>query len=133
MDKKKEWIAAINYGKYFAFVLSTIFVILFQFKGDMILLKLTLVSYVTAFGLVFTSLVIHACEVYSASRAIKAENANIVTPNEFDKGVVEVQQGELKGEKAEVVSLKSEKVWTVIGAVASGLFMLFTFVVLILC
>ena len=132
MDKKKEWIAAVNYGKYLAFVLATIFVIVFQFVGNSVWVKLALIAYISAFALVFTSLVIHANEVYKADREVKKTNAEVVKPDQVNNGIVEINTGELMGSEAEVVNLKSEKIWTVIGAIASGIFAIFTFVVLIL-
>ena len=132
MDKKKEWIAAVNYGKYLAFVLATVFVIVSRFATSTSWLKIALIAYVSAFGLTFTSFVIHASEIYNAGRQVKKEQAEVARPDQFDGGVVVVDQGEMKGQKAEVVSLKTEQVWTVVGAVASGMFAIFTFVVLIL-
>lgn len=132
MDKKKEWIQAINLGKYFAFILSTIFVIIFQFTSNSVLVKLALVSYVAAFALTFTALVIHACEIYNAGKEAKKDKATVVKPEQFDQGTVVIDQGELQGEVAEVVNLKHEQIWTVIGAIAAGIFAIFTFVVLFL-
>ena len=132
MDKKKEWIAAVNYGKYFAFILATVFVILSRFFGNDFWIKLALVTYVAAFGLTFTALLIHACEIYNAGKEAKKARAEVAKPEDFEQGTVVVEQGELKGTTAEVVSLKKEQAWTIIGAVFSGLFTIFTFVVLVL-
>ncbi len=132
MDKKKEWLKAINYGKYLAFILATVLVVIFQFTANSVLVKLALVAYVAAFSMTFTALVIHACEIYNAGKEVKKENATPAKPEQFDQGTVIVEQGELKGEMAEVVNVKHEQIWTVVGAVASGLFAIFTFVVLVL-
>ena len=132
MDSKREWIIAVNYGKYLAFILATILVIISKFIGGQTIVKLALACYVSAFCLAFISLVIHANEVYKADREAKKDNAEIVKPEQFENGVVDIDQGELKGKKVEVVSLKKEQFWTIVGAISSGIFAIFTFVVLIL-
>ena len=132
MDKKKERILAVNYGKYLAFITATIVVIVSKFIVSQFFVKLALSLYVTAFVLVFISLVIHANEVYQAGKEAKKVNAEIIKPEQFENGVVDIDHGKLKGEKVEIVSLKNEQVWTIIGAISSGIFAIFTFVVLIL-
>ncbi|MBQ7466800.1 MAG: hypothetical protein IJS74_01875 [Clostridia bacterium] len=132
MDRKKEWITAINIGKYVAFIVATVSVIISQFLGDTIWVKFALIAYVSAFALTFTALVFHANEIYKAGREAKKDNAEVVKPDQENQGIVDINNGELKGTSAEVVNLKTEQVWTVIGAVASGIFTIFTFVVLIL-
>ncbi len=132
MDKKKDFIKAINYAKYLAFILGTICVFIFQFVGKPICITLALAFYVVAFGLMFASIVIHCVEIYSADKLIKEGNLVAVEPKTDGDKVVIAEEGELKGESVEVVNLKSEKAWSVIGAIFFGLFTIFTFIVLVL-
>lgn len=132
MEKKKEFVTIINYAKYVAFVLSTIFVMVFQFTGTYLLINIALALYVVAFGLMFTSLVIHCVEIYKADRIAKSDKAKIISPSDTIDGVVVAKSGELNGEQVEVVNLTKEKIMSVIGAIFFGGFTIFTFVVLIL-
>ncbi len=131
MDKKKEIIKAINYAKYLAFILATICVMVFQFTANPICVTFALALYVVAFGLMFASLVVHCTEIYAIDRAVKEQKAVIADVSSKD-GMTIAPEGELKGQEVEVVNLKKEKVWSVIGATFFAIFTLFTFIVLIL-
>lgn len=130
MEKKKDFIMVLNYAKYLAFIAATICVFVFQFIANPICITLALSFYVVAFGLMFTGLVVHAVEVFDADRLVKKSKADIVEINE-NKDILEETEKSM-GEEVEVVNLKSEKVWTIIGAIFFGLFTVFTFLVLIL-
>ena len=70
---KKDFIVAINYAKYFAFVMATVCVLIFQFAGIGFCINLALSLYVVAFGLMTASLVIHANEINEALKTIKKQ------------------------------------------------------------
>jgi len=130
---KRDFILIINYSKYLAFVLATICVLVCQFSGNMFWISLALSLYVVAFGLLFASTVVHATEVFDADRNVKKQHLKQVdiTPNENGETIVNVPS-EIRGEEVEKVSLKSEKVWSVIGSIFFGAFTVFTFIVLVL-
>ena len=73
---KKDFIVAINYAKYFAFVMATVCVLIFQFAGIGFCINLALSLYVVAFGLMTASLVIHANEINEALKTIKKQILN---------------------------------------------------------
>ena len=125
---KKDFIQAINYAKYVAFVLATICVFIFQMTAQPAWVTVGLSLYVVAFGLMFASMVMHAVEVFEASKAAKKENAIVVEPSvEINEQLEKDSNGEV-----EVVDLKSEKIWAIVGSVFFGVFTVFTFVVLVL-
>ena len=133
MEKKRDFIRAINYAKYIAFIAATICVFVFQFVAAPICITLALAFYVVAFGLMFTGLVMHCVEIYAADKIVKESNADLIEPHEVEEEKEIIDETEKKmGEDVEVVNLKSEKVWSVIGAIFFGVFTLFTFIVLIL-
>lgn len=133
MEKRKDFIKAINYAKYIAFIAATICVFVFQFVAEPICITLALAFYVVAFGLMFTGLVIHCIEVYDADKLIKETKADLIEPHEADQEEALINATEKKmGDEVEVVNLKSEKIWSVIGAIFFGAFTIFTFIVLIL-
>ena len=127
MEKRRIVVKIINIAKYIAFMLATVGVFIFQLVQEPIVIMVALSIYFQAFALMFASSVIHCVEVYTASKRVK--NAVVdISVNE----VVVPNNGELKGQEVEVVNLKSEMVWSVIGAIFFGLFTIFTLVVLIL-
>ncbi len=127
MEKKKNFIKAMEYGKYLAFVLATIFVIVAQFVGGKHWIMIALALYSVAFGFLFATLVIHLVELYDADKQVKNMNAEIVL--EHDTEHENRPEDENKSE-FEVVNLKKEKVWTMIGSIFFGIFTIFTLVVL---
>ncbi len=130
---KKDFIMAINYAKYLAFVLATVCVLVCQFTGNMLWVTMALSLYVVAFGMMFASSVFHAQEVFQADRTIKRKHLTETYLEADNNGDMIVNvPSELKGEEVEKVSLKHEKVWSVIGSIFFGVFALFTFVVLVL-
>ena len=133
MEKKKDFITAINYAKYFAFIAATICVFVFQFIAEPICITLALCFYVVAFGLMFASLVVHCVEIYAADKLVKEKNADIIQPNEaLEQEALLNQTEKAMGSEVEVVNLKAEKVWSILGAIFFGVFTIFTFIVLIL-
>lgn len=128
MEKKKLFVKSMEYGKYLAFTLATIFVIVSQFVGGRIWVTLALALYTVAFGFLFATLVIHAVELFNAGYEAKDLSAEVVKKSEAEsEELVETEK-----EDVEVVNLKAEKVWTVIGSIFFGLFTIFTLVVLII-
>ena len=128
MEKKKLFVKSMEYGKYLAFTLATIFVIVSQFVGGRIWVTLALALYTVAFGFLFATLVIHAVELFNAGYEAKDLSAEVVKKSEAEsEGLVETEK-----EDVEVVNLKAEKVWTVIGSIFFGLFTIFTLAVLII-
>ena len=133
MEKKKDLITAINYAKHLAFVLATVCVFVFQFIAAPICITLALCFYVVAFGLMFTGLVIHCVEVFTADKIVKDTSADLIEPHDADTELEVIQETEKKmGDEVEVVNLKAEKVWSIIGSIFFGAFTIFTFIVLIL-
>jgi len=130
---KKDFVVAINYAKYFAFVLATACVLIFQITASALTITLALSLYVVAFGLMCASLIFHAEEVFDAYKLIKKQKLENVKANVNEEGTMVVSSpSEIKGEEVEPVNLKSEMVWSVIGSIFFGLFSIFTFVVLVL-
>lgn len=128
MKKKKLFVKSMEYGKYLAFTLATIFVIVSQFVGGRIWVTLALALYTVAFGFLFATLVIHAVELFNAGYEAKDLSAEVVKKSEAEsEELVETEK-----EDVEVVNLKAEKVWTVIGSIFFGLFTIFTLAVLII-
>lgn len=122
MEKKKLFVKSMEYGKYLAFTLATIFVIVSQFVGGRIWVTLALALYTVAFGFLFATLVIHAVELFNAGYEAKDLSAEVVKKSEAEsEELVETEK-----EDVEVVNLKAEKVWTVIGSIFFGLFTDFT-------
>lgn len=132
MDKKKAFVKCMEYGKYLAFTLATIFVIVSQFVGGRLWIVLALALYTVAFGFLFATLVIRAVELFNAGYEAKDISADVATPDDVESQTIIANEGKLEGEEVEVVNLKSEKVWTIIGAIFFGLFTVFTLVVSIL-
>ena len=133
MEKKKDFITAINYAKYLAFIAATICVFVFQFVAEPICITLALSFYVVAFGLMFTGLVIHSVEVFTADKLVKQSKADLFKPHEAEEEIAVINETENQaGEEVEVVNLKAEKVWSIIGSIFFGVFTVFTFLVLIL-
>lgn len=132
MGFKKNFIKCMEYGKYLAFVLATIFVVISQFVGGKVWITLALALYTVAYGFMFATLVIHAVEIFNAGYQAKDMSAVVATPSEEKTETVTIEEGELKGKKVELINLKSEKFWTIAGSIFFGLFTLFTFVVLVL-
>lgn len=126
MEKKKLFVKSMEYGKYLAFTLATIFVIVSQFVGGRVWVTLSLALYTVAFGFLFATLVIRAVELFNAGYEAKDLSAEVIS--KADAEVVK----ENHGEEVEVVNLKAEKIWTVIGSIFFGLFTIFTLVVLII-
>lgn len=124
MEKKKEYVMILEWAKYVAFIFATVCVFVFQFIAEPICITLALSLYVVAFGLMFATSVIHCVEIYNADKEVKKDHAIVI-----DNGDVIRDNA---GEDMEVVNIKAEKVWSVLGAVFFGLFTLFTFVVLVL-
>lgn len=130
---KKEFVVAVNYAKYLAFVLATACVLVCQFTGNLFWVSMSLNLYVVAFGLMFFSMVIHANEVFTADRIIKENNLKEGTIEPDENGEIIINTpGELQGKEVEKVNLKAEKFWSVAGAIFFGVFTLFTLVVSIL-
>lgn len=128
MEKKKLFVKSMEYGKYLAFTLATIFVIVSQFVGGRIWVTLALALYTVAFGFLFATLVIHAVELFNAGYEAKDLSVEVVKKSEAEnEELVETEK-----EDVEVVNLKAEKVWTVIGSIFFGLFTIFTLAVLII-
>ncbi len=128
MEKKKLFVKSMEYGKYLAFTLATIFVIVSQFVGGRIWVTLALALYTVAFGFLFATLVIHAVELFNAGYEAKDLSAEVVKKSEAEsEELIETEK-----EDVEVVNLKAEKVWTVIGSIFFGLFTIFTLAVLII-
>ncbi len=128
MEKKKLFVKSMEYGKYLAFTLATIFVIVSQFVGGRIWVTLALALYTVAFGFLFATLVIRAVELFNAGYEAKDLSAEVVKKSEAEsEELVETEK-----EDVEVVNLKAEKVWTVIGSIFFGLFTIFTLAVLII-
>lgn len=124
MKDKKTFIKTMEYGKYLAFALATIFVIVSQFVGGRVWVMLSLSLYTVAFGFLFATFVIRLVELFNAGYTANDLNAEVLNPGNKDAMVAQ--------ESVEVVNLKSEKAWNLIGAIFFGLFAIFTFVVLIL-
>jgi len=129
---KKEWVIAMNYAKYLAFILATVCVLIFQFTAYSIWITMALSFYVVAFGLMFGSMVIHCVEIYNADKIVRKNHLTTLEPELSPDGTIVPLDGEYKGKEVEVVSLKSEKVWSVLGAIFFALFTVFTFAVLVL-
>ena len=130
---RKDFVIAVNYAKYVAFVLATICVLIFQFTANSFFINIALSLYVVAFGLMCASMIVHAKEVCEAFNIIKKQNLKQTAAQTNDEGTMVVSSpSELKGEEVEPVNLKSEMVWSIIGAIFFGLFSIFTFIVLIL-
>ena len=129
MEKKKEIISCINWAKYLAFIAATVCVLVFQFIGASICITLALSLYVVAFLMLFASLVIQTVELFKADDLVKEKNADAEIGKLAEK---ELEEGGLNGQSVEVVHLKREKVTSIIWCVLTGLFAIFTFVVLVL-
>lgn len=127
MKNKKEFVKCFEYGKYLAFTLATIFVIISQFKGGSIWITLALSLYTVAFGFLFATLVIRLVELYGAENTAKSMDAEIAKPQEFSETEPQEDGGHI-----EVVNCKAEKAKAYVGAIFFGLFTIFTFIVLIL-
>ena len=112
----KNLVNALNIAEYIGFILATIFVLVFQFVGLPIFVILALVLYTLAFLIVFAISVIQCKEYFDATKNVKVANPKNA----------EVKEGE------EVVNIKHEKTWAIIKAVSSGVFAIFTLIVLIL-
>jgi len=115
-DFMKKVVNLLNIMEYVAFGLATILVVVFQFTGLSLFVTIGLVVYTVAFIILFTSGVIQCKELFDKSRGV------VVTK----KAEQEIEEGK------EVVNINTEKTWAIIKTVASGLFAIFTFVVLIL-
>lgn len=112
----KKVVDSLNFIEYGAFVLATIFVIVFQFTALPIFVVLSLSIYTLAFLIVFVIAVIQCKEYFDKTRGVKIETTKEKTTKDGD----------------EIVDIKSEKAWAIIKAIASGIFAIFTIVVLIL-
>lgn len=130
---KKDFVIAVNYAKYFAFVLATVCVLIFQITGKAFSITLALSLYVVAFGLMCASQILHAAEVFDAYKTIKKQHlAQTKALTNEDGTIVVSSPSEIKGEEVEPVNLKYEMILSVIGSIFFGLFAIFTFVVLVL-
>ena len=130
---RKDFVVAVNYAKYVAFVFATVCVLVFQFTANSFFINIALSLYVVAFGLMFASMVVHAKEVCEAFNTIKKQNLKQSEAQTNQDGTMVVETpSELKGEEVEPVNLKSEMVWSIVGAIFFGLFAIFTFIVLVL-
>lgn len=112
----KKIVNSLNIVEYVAFVLATIFVVVFQFTALPIFVVLALSIYTVAFLIVFAIAVIQCKEYFDKTRGVKIEKSKEKETKDGD----------------EIVDIKHEKAWAIIKAVASGLFAIFTLVVLIL-
>lgn len=126
MKNKKAFVKAMENGKYLAFTLATIFVILAQFVGGKYWISLSLALFTVAFGFLFTTFVIRLVELYDVDRKVKKMGAKVVSQSEFES------ENKNEEQKVEVVNLKSEKIWNLIGSIFFGIFTIFTLIVLIL-
>lgn len=126
MENKKSFVKAMEYGKYLAFTLATLFVIFAQFIGGKYWITISLALFTVAFGFLFATLVIRLVELCDVDKKVKDMGAEVVSQSEFEN------QNKGQEQKVEVVNLKSEKIWTLVGAIFFGIFSIFTLVVLIL-
>lgn len=122
----------MEYGKYLAIILATIFVIISQFTASSICLILAFSLYTVGFCFMFIGHATHAYEIYKADKLVKDESLTALTKAETEKDQLGAAESELKDKNVEVVSLKSEKAWTVIGSIFFGILTIFTFVTLVL-
>ena len=130
---RKDFIEAIKYSKYLAFVLATVCVLVFQFTASEICISFALSLYVVAFALMSLSMIFQAIELFEADKLIKQEKLIKADPMVNQEGTMVVASpGELKGEEVEPVKLKREKFWSIVGAIFFALFTIFTFIVLVL-
>ena len=128
---RKDIIIAIGYAKYVAFILATICVLVFQFTASSIWITLALSLYVVAFGLMFVSYVTQSIELIKTEKLLKENRVKVINSEVGAESVATVE-GDNNQSEVEVVKLKSEKVWSIIGAIFFGIFTIFTFVVLVL-
>jgi len=128
---KKDFITAVNYAKYLAFILATVAVLVFQFLGESICITLALSLYVVAFGLMFATSVVQCVEIYNADKMVKQNHLKELNPQINEEGTITINS-DGKKEEVEVVKLKKEKALSVLTAIFFGVFTLFTFAVLIL-
>jgi len=112
----KNLVFGLNITEWALFIIATVLVVVFQFTGLPIFVTLALVIYTLAFLIVFAIAVLQCKEYFDASRGVTI----IKTKEKTTK------DGE------EIVNIKNEKAWAIIKAVASGVFAIFTFVVLLL-
>ena len=130
---KKDFIDAINYAKYVAFILATICVLVFKFTASSLCISFALSLYIVAFALMCTSMILHSVEVFKEDRLIKHKNKMIADIEVNKEGSMAISElGELNGNVVEPTKLKSEKFWSIVGAVFFGVFAIFTFIVMIL-
>ena len=132
MNLKKNLVLSMFYGKYIAFILATIFVVVSQIVGEAIWVVLALSLYTVGFAFMFISLVVHAVEIYDADKVVKEDNLKVLDADEATVESVAINGENVKSKDVEVVSLKKEKIWTVVGSIFFGIFTAFTFAVLLL-
>ena len=116
MDFMRKLVFGLNVSEWALFVIATVLVIIFQFTGIPLFVTLSLVIYTLAFLIVFAISVMQCKEYFDASRGVK---------------IAKIKEKVTK-DGEEVVNIKNEKAWAIIKAVSSGVFAVFTFVVLIL-
>ena len=129
MDKKRDIIKIVDYSKYVAFIAATICVFIFQFIAVEMCITLALSFYVVAFGLMSFSSIMHASELFNASK-----QGSIVTTMQIkDEDIEEdLDIKKVTKEDIEFVNSKAEKVWAIVGSIFYGIFTIFSFVVLVL-
>ena len=112
----KNLVFGLNITEWALFIIATVLVVVFQFTGLPIFVTLALVIYTLAFLIVFAIAVLQCKEYFDASRGVQIVKTKEKTTKDGD----------------EIVNIQNEKAWAIIKAVASGVFAIFTFVVLLL-
>jgi len=122
----------MDYGKYLALTLATIFVIVGQFAAARIWIVLALSLYVVAGAFMFATSTVHAVEIYAADGSIKSEHLEAASAEEVKTRELKKSGEEIGEKQVEVVDVKAEKGWSVASSIFYGLFTIFALVVLIL-
>lgn len=114
----------LDIAKYIVFCLATITVFVYRFIPENVIITIALSIYVFAFALMFVASIVRCVEIFRAAKLARNSNTQ--------EEVVVAGNGELKGQKVEVVNLTSEKVFAILGAIFFAIFTIFTLCVVIL-
>lgn len=122
--KKEELFQALIVAEYVAFIVATIMVVVFQFLGIGLIIKVALALYVVAFSLSAMENIALCVELFK----VKSSDVEKTVPNLN----LETAEGEKITVKAAKNNIKSRKVKAVIMSVISGIIAIFTLVVMVL-
>lgn len=110
----KKFYEVLNAIEYIAFIVATVFVLVFQFTGAPVFVTVALGIYVFGFGVICLIGILQTVEIFKAAK-------------ETNKVVAKNSDGD-----NQQVNIGYEKTMKIIKTIIAGLFTIFTLIVLIL-